>query len=455
MKKRLKKAMGGAAFTIIVMAVVVVINLIGVNHYKRFDLTADQKFSLGKQAAAALAALTDDIKVYAFVKPEKAQETKDALEQFSYAAKKFGYEIVDPDRKPGVAKKYSVADYDTVIVEAASGRRENVHGISEDGIINAIAHVTSSGQKKIYALKGHGERDMADNGKGGWTEAKNALEGAGYIVAALNLFEQGKVPRDADLLIVPGPAKDLQPAEALALESAIKAGKPAFFMADPGRLQNFEKSLAGFGFTLRDDMILDPLSQQLGFDPLVAAVAEFGPHPAVKDMKAVALFPLSRSIQTGKGIDGAKLDIIAATAKQSWGETDAGSIEKGRPEFDPAKDHPGPLTLIATAEWEIGPSKEERKIGEKTRKTRMAVAGDSDFTSNASVNFSGNRDLLIGVVNWLSERDGGAVIKPKSKGFNPVFFTAGQLATVFWITVAAIPLAAAGGGVYVWRRRRK
>jgi len=150
-----------------------------------------------------------------------------------------------------------------------------------------------------------------------------------------------------------------------------------------------------------------------------------------------------------------RIEPIAKTDTRSWGETDTSSIEKGQPTYEKGADLPGPLTVAAAAEWEAGPPSEQRKIGEKAPKTRLVVVGDSDFASNSTLGFSGNKDLFMNMAGWLMEDENRVSIRPKTRGFNPIMFTSAQLKTVFWTTVVGIPAMILIFGVVVRYVRRR
>jgi ABC-type uncharacterized transport system involved in gliding motility auxiliary subunit len=105
MRKKVKIGAGAGVFTILTLAVIVMINLISARHHKRFDLSAEGEFSLSQQTVKALKALNDDVNVYAFIRQDKVKEARDLLEGYAYESPKFKFEIVDPDKKPALAKK--------------------------------------------------------------------------------------------------------------------------------------------------------------------------------------------------------------------------------------------------------------------------------------------------------------------------------------------------------------
>lgn len=456
MRKNIKYGAGAGLFTVLTLAVIVAVNLISAKHHKRFDMSAEGGFSLSQQTLKTLKSLTEDVTVYAFIREEKTKEARDLLEQYSYESSKFRFEILDPDKKPALAKKYAVREYNTYIVETAGGHREVVSKLNEESLTNGVLKAMTGAVKKIYFMEGHGERNIEDKEPSGWLTVKQSLESAGYSINKVNLYTSGELPKDADLLIIAGPSSDFQPAEVERLKRRLDEGKPIFFLIDPVHLPNLQGLLAEYGLEFFQDLILDPISQQLGFDPMVSAVAEYSGHPAMKDLTGASFFPIARSIGINpQNRKKAEVKPIASTSMSSWSELDTASIEKGSPTFDDNTDKPGPRIVIASAEWEAGPAKEERKIGEKARKARLVTAGDSDFAANTTLGVSANRDLFLNVASWLLEEENRISIRPKAKGFQPILFTGSQLAAVFWTVVVLAPLVVISVGVYVWRRRRK
>ncbi|VAX18553.1 hypothetical protein MNBD_NITROSPINAE04-1086, partial [hydrothermal vent metagenome] len=179
-------------------------------------------------------------------------------------------------------------------------------------------------------------------------------------------------------------------------------------------------------------------------------------HPITKNFKTATFYPVARSLELKRqNSKKAKIKPIGRTAKLSWSETDLKSIEDNAPVYSETDDIPGPRILSASAQWDIGPSKQTRKIGEKNLQGRMIVTGDSDFVSNSTVSLLGNRDMFLNMVAWLLDEDVRISIRPKTIGFNPIFFTSGQLMFVFWSVVVIMPLVAAMAGVVVIIRRRR
>ena len=456
-REKLKSAAGMALYLAAALAAVAAFNALAARENRHWDFSEQAAFTLSAQTVKLARGLDQEVDIYAFTKPESRAQAKDLLDLYAYHSPKVSVRYLDPDRDPALAKKFNVTDYQTIIVEAAGGRAERAMRLEESDVTQALLKAISSGQKKVYVLKGHGERDVEELKPIGWSGAKAALESAQYKVAALDWFATGEIPQDAGMLIIPAPRQDLREQEVAALKGYVERGGALLAMLDPGRLPVFEGFLAGYGFTLNDDNILDPLSQRLGFDPLVATLTTYPPHPVTEGFNAATFFPVARSMALREDNPRkAKLKTIGLTAPQSWGETDLVSIQTASPVFSESADFPGPLVVAASAEWEEGPPPEERTVGEKPKTRRLIVTGDSDFASNSTLGLQANRDLFLNMVNWLAEDEERIAIRPKSRGFNPIFFTVDQLRAMFAVSVVAVPLLVgiAGAAVVVIRRRR-
>ncbi|MDH5639436.1 MAG: hypothetical protein OEZ04_13200, partial [Nitrospinota bacterium] len=109
----------------------------------------------------------------------------------------------------------------------------------------------------------------------------------------------------------------------------------------------------------------------------------------------------------------------------------------------------------ASAEWDAGPGRGERKIGQEAGKGRLVAVGDSDFASNASLALSANKDLFLNMASWLTESKSQVSIRAKKPEFNPLILPREDLAFIFWCCVVAFPLISViMGTVVIFQRKR-
>jgi ABC-type uncharacterized transport system involved in gliding motility auxiliary subunit len=296
-------------------------------------------------------------------------------------------------------------------------------------------------------VQGHGEHDIQSTERGGFSEAKGALERANYEVKPLVLAREGTVPEDASVVILPGPRTELFQPEVDALDAYAGRGGKLLVMVDPSIVspvkdESIRRVLGKYGVELGDNLVieLNPIGQVFGIGPEVPIVQQYDGHPITRDMTGITtLFPLSRSVSAaGTPPPGMTVQSLAKTSAQSWGETDRASLQAGQVKPD-AQDPKGPLSVAVVATKD---------------KSRVVVYGTSNLASNQFLNLQGNRDSFLNTVSWLAEEEDQISIRPKESRSTPVFLTSRQAQLAFLIPVVALPgLIMVGGIVTVVRRR--
>src|SRR2546422_2549080 len=160
--RTLKYGSHASLFTVIVLAVVVILYSLAMQHNQRFDVTQAKRFTLADQSVKLVQGLTFPIKVIGFYSlAERERETfTDLLKQYAQHTDKISYEVVDPDRQPALAKQYDITMYNTVVVEG-NGKKEKIPTttvrLEEATLTNAILKVTRNTKKVVYFITGHGE----------------------------------------------------------------------------------------------------------------------------------------------------------------------------------------------------------------------------------------------------------------------------------------------------------
>lgn len=457
-----RQARGGlnaAVSVLLVLAIVTMVEAIGVRHSKRIDLTAGGQFSLSPQSAKLAGALDAEVEAVCFYKEtqEGRQELEDLLEQYRHYGPRFRYRFVDPDRQPGEARRYDVASYGTTVLVAGT-RQERFYGASEREITNALIKVTREGNKKFLFLGGHGEHGVGEPGGAGFSFLKQNLERENFATDELLLLRASEVPEDCDVLVIAGPASDLLPPEAAAIERYLDAGGRAFVMVDPGVFPELEGLLRRRGVALANDIVVDMISRVYGGDYLMPVVSRYEPHEITRDFALASFFPVARSVDLAQPLpSGVEGILLAHTGAEAWAETDRDRLAReSKVALDDA-DRRGPVALAAvlTRTLDGGPAAAADSTRETPpRQMRLVVFGDSDFATNAHLMTSGNGNLALNVMSWLAEEDDLVAIRPRSHAAEPLFLTATQGRLVFLLPVVVLPLTLLlAGGLVVTRRR--
>jgi ABC-type uncharacterized transport system involved in gliding motility auxiliary subunit len=435
---------------VLVLAVITVVEALSFRHSARLDLTENRRQSLSPQTIQTLKGLKTKVSAIAFYRtgqPGK-QMIEDLFKQYArVAGDNFVWKSVDPDKDPALARALGVETYGTTVLEA-KGRNEKVlDAEQEEKLTNALLKVTREGKRVVYVLQGHGEPDLGNSERNGFSEAKSALEKANYEVKPLPLARQGKVPDDAAVLIVAGPRAELFAPEVDALDGYLGRGGKLLIMVNPpfpekSQVESLRKLVGRYGITLDDDLVieLNPIGQVFGIGPQVPIVQQYEPHPITRDMTGfTTLFPLARSLSIAKTPPpGVTIQPLARTSVDSWGETNRASIEAGQVKADP-EDPKGPLTLAAVATKD---------------KARLVVYGTANLAVNQFLNVQNNRDFFLNTVSWLAEQEDQISIRPKDTKSTPVFLTSQQAQAVFWLPVVVLPAVALVGGIVAVSRRR-
>jgi ABC-type uncharacterized transport system involved in gliding motility auxiliary subunit len=456
---------GAAVMALLALGIVVAANAISMRHSVRWDFTENKRNSVSPQTIQVLRTLKAPVSAIAFFRSDTPgkKTAEDLLTQYAtYSRGKFTWRLEDTDRAPALARQYGVESYGTVVLEggpAGQTRTEKVQDAEEEKLTNAIVKITRAGKRVIYALKGHGEREIGSTDRAGFSQAKEQMEKANYEVKDLFLARDPKVPEDAAIVMVPSPKTDLFPQELAALDGYIaKAGK-VFFMAAPFQAETTAKYLTKYGIVVADDVVieLNPIGQLFGVGPLVPVVGQYDPHPITKDMGGVmTLFPLTRSVAPAKGLPkGVQASVLAQTSSQSWGETDKNVFQTGKATPEP-NEKTGPLAvaLVATVDAQPDP-KAEGDAAKKAPKARIVVVGTADFASNQFLGAQGNRDFFLNIVSWLAEEEDLISIRAKDPKQNPVVLTSGQSRLVLGLPILVLPGAVLLCGIAVIMQRRR
>ncbi|MBI4589445.1 MAG: GldG family protein [Candidatus Rokubacteria bacterium] len=437
------------------VGIIVLVSAMATRHSYRWDLTESRRHSLSPQTVKLLQSLKSDVTATAFFRTDQPGKrlAEDLLRQYeSYSGGKFKGKTVDPDREPGLARRYGVESYGTVVLETKA-KSEKVLDAEEEKLTNALIKVTREGKRVVFVVKGHGEHELTNTDRPGFSEAKAAMERANYEVKELLLARDPKVPDGAALVVVPGPRNDLFPQELEALDTYIGRGGKVLFMVNPFQAEGLKKYLAKYGVTLGDDLVveLNPLGRLFGIGPEVPVVSQYEAHPITREMGGVmTLFPLTRTVVPARTPPkGITLQPLAQTSAQSWGETDRAALQRGEAKPDP-EDKRGPLPVAAVATIDASPPPE----GKKDAKARLVVIGTSNLASNQFFNAAGNRDFFLNTVSWLAEEEDLIAIRPKDTRQTPVILTATQGQIIFWLPVLVLPGAVVACGIAVILRRR-
>jgi ABC-type uncharacterized transport system involved in gliding motility auxiliary subunit len=438
-----------AVMVLLLIGIIGFVEAVSYRHNTRLDLTENKRHSLSPQTVQLLRGLKTDVNAVAFFRSDQPGKrvAEDLFKQYArHAGSKFTWRVVDPDREPGLARRYGVESYGTVVLETKE-RSEKVTDAEEEKLTNGLVKLTRQGKRVVYVVQGHGEHELTNTDRPGFSEAKTAMERTNYEVKPLILARAAQIPDDAAVVVLAGPRTELLVPELAALDNYVGKGGKLLVMADPVIVSNspadpMKDFLGRYGFILGNDLIieLNPIGRLFGIGPEVPIIQQYESHPITRDMAGIStLFPLTRSVEPVKGAPGgASVQPLAKTSPESWAETSRAELQQGQVKPD-AGDARGPLAVAAVATKD---------------KARIVVYGTSSFAANQFINLQGNRDFFLNTVSWLAEEEDQISIRPKESRSAPVFLTSQQAQAVFFLPVVVLPGLVLIGGIVALVRRR-
>src|SRR4030095_5165140 len=126
--------------------------------------------------------------------------------------------------------------YGTTILDMA-GKTERIEkqseALREEDVTNALMKIVKGEKKTIYFVQGHGEKNIDDTEKNGFSSAKAGLEKDTYVVKSINLVQENKIPDDASVLVMAGPTSEPFPNELELITGFLDKGGSAAIFLDP------------------------------------------------------------------------------------------------------------------------------------------------------------------------------------------------------------------------------
>jgi ABC-type uncharacterized transport system involved in gliding motility auxiliary subunit len=452
-KHRIVEGANLALYTVVVLCIIAVVNWFVSNHDKHWDLTPNKSYSLSPQTLKLLKGLDRDVTIYVFDRKASLREGRDVLENYAKASGRIDVRYVDPDRQPGLSKEMGVRSYGTVVVAAGNRHYEAQGGATEEGVTNALIRLLK-GQKTVYFVQGHGERDLESTERTGYDNIKKELDNENYSVKTLVLLQKLEIPVDCSLLVIAGPKNDYLPQEVDAIRKYVDGGGRLMVMMDVGmELPNLSKLLEDWNITPQNDLVIDqnPVAQIFGTGPEMPLIIKYGNNPIVQPLSRMAtLFPFTRSFVIGKDSKaGVTDDSLCETSAESFGVVGF-NPRMTQVSYRPGKDVKGPLTVaVAGTLSSSGSSSSDKKA-----EGRFVALGTSALPSNVYLRFQANRDFFMNATNWLVSEQDLISIRPKPPESQHLNITAAQMSRILYLGVIGLPVVIIAAGTMVWWSRR-
>ncbi|APB33591.1 ABC-type uncharacterized transport system involved in gliding motility, auxiliary component [Gloeomargarita lithophora Alchichica-D10] len=426
--------------TLAVLVILGLVNFLAVQYPYKFDLSANQRFTLAPESQKLVQTLKQPVRVIVFDQ-QITPPTRQLLENYrKVAGDKFSFEVIDPRSNPVKAQDFGVQGFGEVYLESGQRRERLRDQLTEANLSNGIVRLTQAKQGNVAFLQGHGERPLEPGQRGSFSQALAALQARNFNVQPLNLAETGQVPQGTNVVIVAGSQQPLLAPEARALEQFIKNGGGVLLLLDPLEAAKNDRGLnqllAQAGVKLDGRFVVSNTEIIQGAGRGVAVTTRYAEHPITQDFgQSLALFPLAQAVDlVGEGEkNGVPLFL---TGRGIWAESNT----KEEPIFDPQTDREGPLPI---------------GVAVNVGKGRLVVIGDSEFAADGLFNLQRNGDVFLNSVNWLAQNESQPLsIRSKDPTNRRLNIATPLATTITLLALIGLPGGALVAAAVVWWRRR-
>jgi ABC-type uncharacterized transport system involved in gliding motility auxiliary subunit len=448
--KTTKHGMNMGMMILMVFIMLVVVNFVSVRHYKTFDFSLAKVNTLSDQSIKLLNALDSDLKVTYFYKEgnDDPQNNRRAfqtlIKKYQDQSTKVVLDFVDVNKRPDLTEEYGVNKGSGVVFLEYKGRRNRIEKIEEQEITGALVKVTREKDKTVYMVTGHGEGSLEEiKDAYGLGSLKNLLEGNRYILKPLTLITSAEVPKDADVVIIPGPRQTFAELELKALEEYMKRGGSLFIGVDSQMSHGLDPLLNKVGVQLKNNFVITVVQTAFGkmADPSATPATDFSStHPITKifGKNEFALFKLPQALVKANVPAGITYEEILKTGDNSFGYPD------NKFNTEPEK---GPYTLMVSL-------KGKWPGAENTPEFNMIVFGDGDFLGNQLLYRNINRDLVLNSIVALAKEENMISITPKEISATQMTLTENKFYMFIFAFVIPFPLLMLATSGFIWFRRR-
>ena len=456
--RQFKSGAYSSVITVIVIALVVVVNMVFNKLDLSTDLTSDSLFTLTKDSQKVLKDVKDDITIYYMVtKGEEQDYIKRVIKQYNKVSDHIKVVTKDPVVYPNFSRKYvddAVSDNDVIVVDETTGAAKYVSsdemlysdqysyytsGSSEQyldvegQITSAIQNVLSTDKKKIYVVTGHDEQSISDS-------LSKTLEKMNVDVQDISLVTQKKVPDDCSLLIEYGPQSDLRDSEKTVIMDYLKKGGTAILM--PGYVEketpNIDEILDYYGMSIQKGIIYEGVGHYENYlNWIVPTINTDADVMSKFDDKDYVVIGSSQSIKEQKASslrNSLKLTDILTTSKQSLLKKDPSSQNTDKEKGDLS----GPFTTGVYA---------EETVDDGT--TKLTVIATNEVQDDLMQN------VISGMLGDSKDGTTNTSIEAKSLSYSTITMSAGSAIVWSVVLVILVPLALLFTGFAIWFTRRR
>ena len=460
MKKNLKFTAGTIFNIVLVILIFIIITAFSMEHHKRYDLTAEKRFSLDDKSIKVVQNLSKDVEAIVFYTKSGnfMERARNLLDQYSYHTKKIHITYLDTNKNPLKANEMDVKIPNSLVLKTDK-KKEILSDLSEEMVTNTLIKVTQDKQIFVGFVSGHGERDIKGTEGSSFSAVAKSLDSENYRVETINIASDKGIPDDLELLIISGPKTEYLDTEIEKIKQYVEKGKSIMVMVEPNKNAGDSKIvelLKSWGVDARNEVIIDQLGVQFYRNPFVAVVPSnfYGKHDIVKNFNLQTFYLLARPlVLVMPPPENTGFDALASTAPApvSFAKKISGNMTEKDIEFVKDQDMPGPIRIAVA-----GTIKNNKSVNSKGAPitARAVIFGNVNFACNEFLNIQGNKNFFMNSVSWLTQQEELISIRKAQAKFAPLFLDEKQKNLIKTTVVIILPgVIILAGMVMLWRKR--
>ncbi len=476
-KRKLRKGTYSATLTVVVIAIVVVLNLI-VNQipsqYTEFDISTGKLYTIGDTTKEVLNNLEEEITIYYIVQLGNEDTTvQKLLEQYTETSSKVNVVKKDPVANPTFISQYTDESLyeNSVIIECGdkvkvvayeemyetelnySTYQTETTGFDGEGqITSAISYVTSDKLPIVYYVEGHNEIAIPD-------ALVNRIQKANLDLQALTLLTAESVPEDAACLLLNSPETDYSAEETEKVLDYLKKGGKAILLSDyvGDKLENYASILDAYGIEVVNGIVVEPDSSKYVQQPYYI-VPDISYSDITLDMVGGATNVLLSGCQ-GYRIkedvsDTLQVSTLLAPSSEAYVKSEPQTMTTY--EYEDG-DEEGPFIVAAAISQTVDTTAVTDYIDDTTQLVCIASSSIADESMNSMVS-DGNYKLYMSSISWMVDSEGNSNVSVASKPLSVEYLTVttADAALIGVILCFVLPLAClVTGGVICYKRKRR
>ena len=485
---------------VLLLFLAIAANYLGFEHYKRWDLSRDQKYALSDKTKRFLETVKGKMRITVFFSANSplSQDVQSLLTEYQYAAKeKIDIEQIDPDRNYSRAKalvdKYKIVSDESQVILDYDNRNKAVKASEmaemdqgnpmfgeppkmtafkgEQAITSAMIDLVEGKKNAVGYVLGHKEPPIADappslspsmapepGARSPLSLVKTVIENENIKFQELNLFEVPAIPADLKTIVIIGPQYDLSEREMtllrdfwnkqgrilLLLDPSAKTPKLLAFVNDLGVKVNDDRLMAVVKTGIQEmARVRDVIGRFLPESPITKKLAD------VRGIFVGGTSSLTLE-QDRVRVANVRLQPLIQAEKGYWAEKDYNSTDEAKLNADAAANPDTPLIIGVSIEK--GGSADDRV---QTNSAGMVVVTNASFVQDTSITQDQQAlDFMSGAVNWLLSREQLIGIAPKVPQTLTFSLDDKSMGNLRWLILVLLPLIPAVLGFGVWWYRR-